>query len=156
MLGTLPPPGLKYIEPISTKNERHILGVQHTAGSNRLAKVTQMGDLDAVKQLILSETASIHSISRLGEPLLHIAASHAHPEVVAFLLRSGADRGMQNAEGKNAFEVISAFVEKAGDKYHEKRLRWRECEALLSPESIFTAAKSGNIRRMKWLLANER
>ena len=81
LLGTLPPKDLKYAEPLDTTQERHIIGVQHTSAANRVAKMAQMGDLDAVKQLILSETASLHSISRVGESLLHIAGTHGHASV---------------------------------------------------------------------------
>ena len=81
LLGTLPPTTLEYAKPLDKTQERHILGVQHTPAANKLCKKTQLGDLDAVKQLILSETASIHSISRVGESLLHIAGTHGHASV---------------------------------------------------------------------------
>ena len=57
---------------------------------------------------------------------------------------------MLNAEGLTAYESTKRVVAKQGDKYHPKRLAWKECEALLSPQSMFAAAKAGNIRRMKW------
>lgn len=87
--------------------------------------------------------------------MLHIAGTHAHASMVSWLLTQGADRGMLNAEGLTAYEATSRVVDKQGDKYHPKRLAWKECEALLSPQSMFAAAKAGNIRRMKWLMDNE-
>ncbi len=150
LVGVLPPEN--YRDPISDRQERHIKAVRNTPGANRLAKLVQMGNVKDVKDLLKSKLASIHSVSRTGESMLHVAATHGHIDMVIFLLKQGADRGMLNDKGRTAYQEIHAIVEKQGGVYHDKRLRWIECEALLSDMSMFEAAKKGEIRRIKWLL----
>ena len=137
------------------RKEKHIESLQNTPGANKIAKAVQGGDLADVRNLIVSGICSVHSVSRFGEPLLSIAASHAHPVVVAFLLSQGADRGVLNAKGQTAYDVVEEIIQKQEVKgYHPKLAAWKECRALLSPESIFTAAKRGNVTRLQWLLRN--
>eukprot|EP00750_Incisomonas_marina_P017612 INCI2274.1.p1 GENE.INCI2274.1~~INCI2274.1.p1 ORF type:complete len:515 (+),score=97.94 INCI2274.1:187-1731(+) len=137
------------------RKEKHIESLQETPGANKIAKAVQGGNLNEIRNLIVSGICSVHSVSRFGEPLLSIAASHAHPVVVAFLLSQGADRGVLNAQGNTAYEVVEAIIEKLDGHYHVKAAAWKECRALLSTESIFTAAKHGNVTRLKWLLKNK-
>jgi len=137
------------------RKEKHIESWQHTSGANKIAKAVQAGDLDTVRNLVVSGICSVHSVSRFGEPLLSVAASHAHPIMVAFLLSQGADRGVLNEHGKTAYDVVQDLIKRHSDRYHPKTLAWKECRALLSPESIFSAAKNGNVERLQWLIRNK-
>jgi ankyrin repeat protein len=157
LVGDLPPDMyVQHDTPHSvTRREKHIVANKDTPGANKVAKAVQAGDVADVRNLLLSGLCSVHSLSRFGEPLLSIAASHAHPLMVAFLLSQGADRGTLNAAGRTAYQVTEQLIEQHSKAYHPKMLAWKECRALLSDESIFSAAKTGNLARLEWLLRNQ-
>lgn len=157
LMGALPPNTyINHNTPHSvTRKENHVITYKNTPGANKLAKTVQSGDIESVRNLIYSGLCSVHSVSRLGEPLLSIAARHANPLMVAFLLSAGADRGILDEKGQTAFDAVERCINANSIGYHPKMMGWKECRALLSTESIFTAAKKGNVTRLRWLLKNK-
>jgi ankyrin repeat protein len=59
-------------------------------------KAAKKGDLDTLKILIDMDNALLNTRDKDGSTALHCAAWKGHPEIVAFLLKAGADVSSHN------------------------------------------------------------
>jgi len=64
--------------------------------SKEIIKAAKSGDIKQVKELLKTDAALVHARDKDGSTPLHCAAWKGHHEVVAFLLRTGADVNAQN------------------------------------------------------------
>ncbi len=59
-------------------------------------KAAKKGDLDTLKTLFVMDKTLLGARDKDGSTALHCAAWKAHPEIVAFLLKAGADVNSHN------------------------------------------------------------
>jgi ankyrin repeat protein len=71
-----------------------------------LIEAAKRGDLERVRALVSGDPALMNVKDRdYGATALHWAALRGQAPVVSFLIASGADTAVRNAEGETALEV---------------------------------------------------
>lgn len=65
--------------------------------SKEIIKAAKAGDLDKLEKLVATDDALVHARDTDGSTPLHCSAWKGHREIVAFLLKAGADANAQNS-----------------------------------------------------------
>jgi ankyrin repeat protein len=65
----------------------------------------QRGDLDTVKEIVKAYPDAVALQDANGRSLLHAAAEADNPDLVAYLLKSGANPALQDSEGRDPMAV---------------------------------------------------
>lgn len=83
------------------------------ADSAEVLSVLSHGDLPKLRELIITNQASIHDVSGSNWTLLHTAYTLGHMHMVSFLLQQGADPTIAADNGSNVIERAWFFAQKS-------------------------------------------
>eukprot|EP00939_MAST-03C_sp_MAST-3C-sp1_P004932 g4932.t1 len=125
-----------------------------THAGTALCDAIQKGDFKTVKLYVQSGGYSpSESENHKGQRCVHVAAEWGRSRILRFLIDRGANPSAKDRSGRLAISYVQDAIAKLpARRYHPKRARLKECFHLLSETSVFKAASSGDLNRVKWLI----
>lgn len=112
-----------------------------------IAHRTGHGNYNSIAEKVLAKKVVNANESGLNGPALHHAAGNNNMELVKILLKYGADKNRKNSKGKTAADIAKE------SSHQEMALFLEGKEPNEYSNTIFGAAKNGNLAKVKELIA---